>query len=169
MVGELRLSGAAQCGRRLDDLWVQTQPAGDFQRQTPAGGPVDQLVGWRECLRVEAERRAGDTLSCGAIGLDHVVVCRRNDVSAPLLEVFHDRPSQRSPFDRVRARTNLVEQDQRRQRELPVHPDDVRDVPRERAQVGGDRLFVADVGKHRSEYRYAGPRRHRDMETSLRH
>ena len=36
-----------------------------------------------------------------------------------------------------------------------IHRRDVGDVPRERAQVRGDRLLVADVGEHRLEHRHA--------------
>ena len=50
-----------------------------------------------------------------------------------------------------------------------IHRHDVGDVRRERAEAGGDRLLVADVGKERSEHRQPRSLVGRDVQARLRH
>ena len=78
---------------------------------------------------------------------------RRDHQRAALLEVVDDGSRQRAALAWVGAGAHFVEQHQRRRLQRCVHRDDVRDVRREGAQAGGDRLFVADVREHRSEHR----------------
>jgi hypothetical protein len=74
---------------------------------------------------------------------------RPDDERAPRAKAIDDRHAERAAFEGIRARADLVEQDERRQLEIAIHRRDVRDVPAERAEAGGDRLLVADVGEDR--------------------
>ena len=58
VLGQLRLALAQLLARRGDDRRVQAQTAGDFERQAAARRSVDELVGRRERVGVESERRA---------------------------------------------------------------------------------------------------------------
>ncbi len=143
----------------------ETQARGDLEREAAAGRSVDQPIRRGERLRLEAERRAGHAGRAGGVRLDRLVVRSGDHHGAALAEVVDDGHAERAALDRVGAVAHFVEQHQRRQLQRRVHGDDAGDVPGERAQVGRDRLLVADVGKHAAEHRQPStrPRRARTI------
>ena len=169
MLRELGLAGAAPMRGGGDDLGGEAQPAGNLQRQAAAGRAVDQPVGRCERVRVEAERGAGDPARRGAVGLEHVVVGGRDDVRASFAEVLDHRASQGPALRRIGAGADLVEQNQPREGQPAIHRHDVAQMSREGAQVGGDRLLVADVREDGSEDRDHGAGGGRDVQSGLRH
>ena len=58
--------------------------------------------------------------------------------------VNHGSP-ERATLDRVSARADFIEEDERRQVQPPFHRDDVGNVGREGRQARGNRLLVADI------------------------
>ena len=82
VLGELRLARAEvlRAPRRSTDGFSPSR-AGDLERQAAARRAVDQLIGRRERLGVEAERRARHALGRRRVGLERVVVARRDDAS----------------------------------------------------------------------------------------
>ncbi len=155
MIGELCFARGQVLARGGDDRGAQPEARRDLQRQAPAGRAVDQLVGRRERVSVEAEGRARDPVGRGRVGLERVVVARRDNRRAAAAEVVDDRHAERAPLDGVGARSDFVEQHERRNGEPAVHRDDVRDVRGEGAEARFDRLLVADIREQRSEDRHA--------------
>ena len=144
--------------------------AGDLEREAAAGRSVEQLVGRRERLGVEAERRARDALRRRRVRLQRVVVARR------------DRPSRRGGGSDRRSATpsappsigSVPEPTSSSSTSAGVasaaiHRRDVGDVRRERAQARVDRLLVADVGEDRSEHRQPRSVGGRNPQAGLRH
>ena len=83
--------------------------------------------------------------------------------------MLDDRHTEGAAFHGIRTCADLVEQDQCRKSERPVHGGDIRHVPRKRAQVGGNRLLVADVRENRSEDWQLRAARGREMQAGLGH
>ena len=103
------------------------------------------------------------------VGLQRVVVARRDDRRAAAAEVIDDGDAERAAFGRIGARAHFVEQHQRRHDEIAIHRRDVGDVAGERAEARVDRLLVADVGEQRSEHRQPRALGRRNVQARLRH
>ena len=135
--------------RLVEDRRVQAQPARNLQRQAAPGRAVVQPVGGRERLgdrtrTPRTPRRPSST---------HTTSAARSASSPPRARrAAGGGPRWRGPSAPPSTGSvpapDLVEQHQRRQRQRPVHLDDVGHVPREGAQARGNRLLVADVGEH---------------------
>ena len=169
VLGELRFASGQVLARGRDDRRVEAEPRRDLEGEAAARRAVHQLVGRRERLGVESERGARYTLGRRRVGLQRVVMARRDDRRAARLEVIDDGDAQRASFDRICARADLVEEDERRRREAAVHRGNVGDVRRERAEARFDRLLVADIGEERSEDRQPRSVRGWNPQTGLRH
>ena len=117
MIGELRLARAEVFTRGGDHRLVQAEPTGDFERQTPPGASVRQLVGRLERRQIETKGGARHTAGRGGVRLQLIVVARGDHRGAAAAEVIHDRHSQRASFNRIGAGSHLVEQHQRRRRQ----------------------------------------------------
>jgi hypothetical protein len=167
--GKLRLARADVLTRGGHHRRVQSEPRRDLERQAPAGRSIHELIGRGECLRLEAERRAGHPRGCRRVGLERVVMTGCDDRRSTLSEVVDDGDAERAAFDRVGTRSDLVQQQQGRHRQVSIHGRDVRDSCRERAQTGVDRLLVADVGEERAEDRQPRPFCRRHVKPRLRH
>ena len=96
-------------------------------------------------------------------------MARRDDRGAATPEVIDDGDAERAAFNGIGARSHLVEQHERRRRQLAIHRGDVGNVRRESAQARFDRLLVADVGEQRPEYRQARSVRGGNAQPGLRH
>ena len=166
---QLRLARALAVPRGLDDLRRDAQPGGDLERQAAPGRPVREPVVRREGVRVEAERRAGNARGGGRVRLEQLVVRRGHDHGAARAEVLDERRTQRAALHRVRARADLVEQDERGQLQVLVHRHDVADVAGEGGDAGRDRLLVSDVREDRAKHGHPRPRRRRHVQPGLRH
>ena len=138
----LRFSRAAA----TTDGFNPRRPAISSARLRP-GLAVDQLVGRREGLQLEAERRARHALGRRRVGLELIVVARGDHGGAAAAEVIDNRDAERAAFDRIGSRADFVEQDERGRHQPAIHRRDVGDVRRERAQARFDRLLVADIGE----------------------
>jgi len=169
VLGQLGVTGAQVLARRRQHLLAQSQPARDLERQAAPGRAVDEAVGRLEGGRVEAEGRDRDPGGRGRVGLQRLRVAGADDDGATRPEVIHQGHRQGASLGGVGARPELVEEHQCRQRQHPVHRHDVGDVPGEGAEVGVDRLLVADVGEHSPEHREPRPRGRGDVQASLRH
>src|SRR6185312_15809856 len=62
VLGELCLARREILARGGDDRRVEPEASGHFEREAAPGAAVEQLVGRREGVVVEAERGAGDPL-----------------------------------------------------------------------------------------------------------
>ena len=149
MVGQLFLFFGQVVARSGNHRAGHAEPLGNLDREAAPRRAVDQPVGGRERFGIEAERRARHAVRRRRVRLERVVVGRRDQVRASRAEVIDHRDAERAAFYRIRPGAHLVEQHQRRQREVSVHRHDVGDVRGEGAQACGNGLLVADVGKER--------------------
>ena len=153
-------SGSARAAAITDGF--RPSRAGDFEREAASGRPVHELIGRRERVGVEPERRARDAVGRRRVGLERVVVARRDHASRRA--GGSDRRSRRRAR---RLRSGRCPSRLRRAGPAPAAAaarsidGDVRDVRREGAEARLDRLLVADVGEHRSEHRQRAIRRRR--------
>jgi hypothetical protein len=99
--GELRLPGRQVLARGVDDGLAESEARGNLEGEASAWRAVDQLIGRRESLGLEAERRTDDTGGRRRICLQRVVVARRDDSGSALAEVIDHRDAQRAAFDWV--------------------------------------------------------------------
>ena len=135
MLGEPRFVLREILARRRDDRGVEPEPGRDFEREAPPRRAVDQLIGRLERVGIEPEGRGHDSVGRGRVGLERVVVARRDHGRVPAPEVIDDGHAERAALDRVRARPDLVEQDQRWDRQRPIHRGQVPEMGREGAQA----------------------------------
>src|SRR4029434_1766942 len=115
----------------------------DSDAEAPTRRREEEPIGWRERIWIEAERGARHTVRGRCIGLQRVVMRRRDQVCPTLAEVIDHRTAEDNAFNGISADAYLVEQYQRRKGEVPVHRNDVGDVGGKGTQTGGNRLFVA--------------------------
>ena len=169
VLGELSLLRTAAAARILDDRRRQTEPAGDLEREAASRHPVREPVGGRVRLRIESETGTGDAVRRRRVRLQQVVVRRRRHERAAAAKALDDGGAQRSTLRRVGSRPDLIQQNERRQRQSLLHLDDVGDVARERGQAVRDGLVVADVGEHRLEDAQPRAGARRDVEPGLGH
>ena len=169
MLRELRLARAQIFARACDDGRVQTETAGDLERQAPPWRPINELIGRRKRLGIEAERCAGDAIRRRRVGLELVVMARRDEGGAPLAEMIDDGDAERAALDRIGTGSDFVEENQRGRHERSVHRHDVRDMAGERAEARINRLLVADVGEQRLKYRHARAIRGGNTQPRLSH
>ena len=73
----------------------------------------------------ESERRARNALSGSGVRLEGVVVGRDDHMGATLSEVFYHSASEGAPLHRVSAGPHLIQQNQARNGEPPIHAHDV--------------------------------------------
>ena len=149
----------------------QAQPLRHLQGQAAAGHaqsqPVGRLVGRRGRTRTTRRRTPG--VDC-AYAFMQAVVRGGHHHRAARAEVVDDGHAERAALGGIGARADLVEQHQRRRREVARHLHDVGQVRGEGGQVGRDRLLVADVGVDRAGRRAATlPARGGDVQAALRH
>ena len=171
--GEGRLERALRLGQARPgvghDRVRQPEPFGDRERLAAAGQPDRQPVRRRQGLEVELDcgvpcpgRGVGIRLQLGVVG-------RGGDERARGDEVVEQRLGERRALGRVRAGAELVEQHERARPGLLHDPHDRAQVPGERRERLGDRLFVADVGEHVAQHGQAAARGGRDVEPGLVH
>jgi hypothetical protein len=84
-------------------------------------------------------------------------------------QLLEHRVAEHPPLLRVGARTQFVEQHERRRRRVAEAPRDALHMRTEGRQVLGDRLLVADVDLHRREERHLGADVRRDRQAADRH
>ena len=159
---------AQVAARRADHRLRHPQPLRHLDGEAAAGRAVQQLVGRREVLRIERKRRDRDAIGADAPGLHRVEVRGRDEQRALLPEMLDDGRGEGAALVRIRAGADFVEQHQRRQFQLAIHPHDVGDVRGKRAQARFDRLFVANIGKHAAKDRQLR-HRCRHVQAGLRH
>ncbi len=156
MFRQLRLSRGEILSRVIDDAAVQAQASRHLKGQAAPRRPILNVVGGLVRVRRKAESRRRDARRGCRVRLERFVVRCGDDHRAARAEVLDDGHAQRAAFERIGAGAKLIQQHQRGQRERAIHRPDIGDVPRKRAEIGGNRLFVADIREHRAENRELG-------------
>ncbi len=106
---------------------------------------------------VVPEGRAGDTTRRLGPGLHEAVVGRGEDHGPLGAKMLEDGNAEGTALGGVRARPDLVEQDEGRKGEVARHGHDVGEVSGEGREVLGDGLVVADVGEDPPEHGHDAP------------
>ena len=167
-LGLLLLVVAAAAGVGHDTR-RQAEALGHLEGEAAAGRAHRQAVRGLVGVGPVAEGGAGDAGRRLGVRLHEAVVRRRDDRRARAAEVLDDRDAEGAAFGRVGAGADLVEEHERGPREGARHLDDGGEVRRERREVLGDRLLVADVGEHASEDREAAAGAGGNVEAALGH
>src|SRR2546429_528247 len=81
----------------------------DLEGQAAAGRAVYELIGRLERVGMEAERRTCHAFGGRGVGLELIVMARRQDRSAALSEMIHDGDAERPAFDGIGAGPHLVQ------------------------------------------------------------
>ena len=147
----------------------QPEPLGDGEGLAAAGQADGQPVGRRQRVEVELDRGVARPRRRVGVGLELGVVGRRRDDRPGPDEVVEQRLGERRALGRVRAGTELVEQDQGARAGRLDDRGDPPQVPGEGRQRLGDRLLVADVGEHVAPDRQAAALGGRDVQPGLVH
>ena len=140
-----------------DDLRRETEPLADRQRVARPGMPVLQPERRLEPLGVERDRRVLEPRLHLGEDLEGLEVRRDDDARPSVEQRLEERGAERRALDRIGARAELVEEDER------PGPGDVEDLPhladerRERREVLGQALLVADHRQHLVRERHPAP------------
>lgn len=140
-----RLLGPMALGAR-DEPWWQSEPGGDGQRPALAWTVVDEAEGRRQGDGVEFHRGVPRAWMGGGKTPQRLQMGGRDNEGTALGQLFEDRLRQRRPLVGIRAGTQLVEQNEGAAVGLVEHLPDLLHERRERRQILGHRLVVADDG-----------------------
>ena len=137
-----------QPARGLDDARVEPEPLGDLERVRRPRPPERDAIERRVRVGIEAGARVRDALGRARPLLQLRVMGRHERQPRLLGEPRHERLRERGALDGIRARGELVEEDERALAGGVQDRDDARDVAREGREAHLDRLPVADVREH---------------------
>ena len=151
-LSDLALLLVLELARPRHDRFGKPETLGHLERKAPSRSTVDNLVRGLIRFWIELERGRVDTVGRARVRLEKSMVCRCDHERASLEKMLDESGPECSTFSRVGAGSHFVENDEGRKLALALHGHDLGEVRRERRQVGGDRLVIADVGEDRTEH-----------------
>src|SRR5580704_16254054 len=147
----------------LDNPRRQSQPLRNRDAARPSWHANHQPVRRPQVHFIKFHRCVYDPWRLRSVGLQPVMVRRRQHDAIFLAKLFQQRHRERRALFRRRARSHFVHQHQRHRRSLRQHRFQVQHVRRKRRKVRRDRLLVANIHQHAVKQRQHRPlRRHRN-------
>ncbi len=158
-VGDQR-GGFVRLGRKLraravDHLGGQAEAARDVDAARSAGHADHQAIRRAQIHFVEFDGGVEDSGRRRGVGFQAVMVRGRKRQAAALAEFIEQRDGERRAFFGGRAGAQFIHEHERARSGGFEHGAHVEHVRGKRGEIGGDRLFVADVHEHAIDERKA--------------